>query len=170
MKTPNKVWKQSIAYGDTGVRQTLDVMADIVNQTFLYPIVRLTTLDVVADCGRLDELCHLQRIHDFVVENLQYILEGDELLQSPDYLLHNIRSGEKTYGDCDDGTMLIAAMAKSIGYAVRFVAISSTPGLGGAIQHVFAEVKMKSGQWVAIDFTEPEPYRYADKRSITKEI
>ena len=63
-----------------------------------------------------------------------------------------IKTLEYRAGDCDDMVTLLAALLESIGYETRFVAMGTRPG---HFQHVFLEAQLPSGEWMALDPTEP---------------
>ncbi len=59
-------------------------------------------------------------------------------------------------GDCDDHSVLIAALLKSIGYQVQFKTVATERGNPQQFSHVYVIVRDKrTGQWVPLDSTVP---------------
>jgi transglutaminase-like putative cysteine protease len=54
-------------------------------------------------------------------------------------------------GDCDDKSVLLAALLESIGHPTRFVAIGFQPD---DFEHVFVETKI-ADRWISLETTEP---------------
>jgi transglutaminase-like putative cysteine protease len=91
------------------------------------------------------ELAAIQR---WTRSNIRYTRDPytAETLKTPHALL------ESPQGDCDDQATLIGALALSIGFPVRFVAIGTVEP--GVFDHVFCEVKLGT-LWLSVESTEP---------------
>lgn len=72
-------------------------------------------------------------------------IRGVETLHTPEVLL------KQQAGDCDDKSVLLAALLESIGHVTRFVAVGFLPGV---YSHVLVEVLL-GGEWVPLETTEP---------------
>jgi hypothetical protein len=121
----------SIPSGIEGVRATLRLMVKCVRD-FLKPawhnqdgvqgllLVRVTAQQAVQHCAEKDYLAEVTALHRFVRDDIRYVRDmlDAETLQYPDKTLI-LKSG-----DCDDKSMLLAAMANCIGYPARFCAIA----------------------------------------------
>ncbi len=103
-------------------------------------------------------------ILSWVQKNVAYVNEPGELLQSPWQTL------KVAHGDCDDGAMLIAAMAESIGLGNRFVLGGKTaggsptrwhegqkgPASGSKFFHIFCDLgwpALKPTKWMSAEST-----------------
>lgn len=85
-------------------------------------------------------------IQNWVRDNIRYTrdVNGVETLQTPEATLH---IGQ---GDCDDHSILVAALLESIGHPTRFRAVAvGVP----AFNHVFAETKI-GPKWLTVETTE----------------
>jgi transglutaminase-like putative cysteine protease len=111
--------------------------------------VRATALRLVESLPQKDFLSEVKAIHRYVRDDIRYVkdIEGVETLATP---IQTIRMGQ---GDCDDKSLLAAALLVSIGHPSRFVAVGRTPGI---FEHVLVETKIKE-RWVPVETTEPVP-------------
>jgi hypothetical protein len=100
-------------------------------------------------------------LHRWVRMNINYVpdevlveqgAEGRELLIAPNVLL----AMNPAEGDCDDFSMVAAAIATSLGMAVRFVAVALEKNNPNRYSHIFIQVKDNVGpngekDWVTLD-------------------
>lgn len=140
---------QGIPEGRAGVRKTLDVMANLVNQSKKTPYIREFARNYVQDLSQKDIYGEVKRLFHFVRDKVRYIkdIRGIETLHTPEKIL------EQMAGDCDDKSVLIAALLESIGYECRFVAIGFKLN---SFTHVFTQAKLR-GKWITLETTEPWP-------------
>lgn len=113
--------------------------------------IRLLAGDLTQSLGNKAWFDEIRTLFDYVQSNIRYTLDinGVETLQTPEVTL------SLGYGDCDDMCVLLASMLESIGHPTRFRAIGFTPN---EYEHVFVETQIGgSGQWMALDPTEPNP-------------
>jgi len=139
-----------IPNGEAGVRATLRHMAKITKKYKTAPAVRELALSLTHDLPQKKWAAEAARIHAFVRDEIRYIkdIRGCETLQTP---VQTLRIGQ---GDCDDKSMLAAALLESIGHPTRFVAVGFQPG---NFSHVFPQTKI-AGKWVTLETTEPVPF------------
>lgn len=140
---------ESLPSGKAGIRITLKKMAKLVDNSKKNPIIREYTRELVQHLPEKDLLGEVLEVFNFVQKRVRYIkdIRGVETLHTPEKVL------EQMAGDCDDKSVLIAAMLESIGFQCRFVAVGFKPGL---LSHVFAQVLLR-GKWVTLEVTEPWP-------------
>lgn len=105
------------------------------------------------EVGERDWKGEVVALFDYVRENVRYTLDiaEVELFQRPE------RTLELGIGDCDDETMLLAALLRNVGYPVALKAI----GLRGNdyYQHVYLIVGIppeNPSTWMALDPSRPE--------------
>lgn len=84
---------------------------------------------------------------EFCRDRIRYVKDiyGVETLHTPETLL------QTGCGDCDDKSILLAAMLGSIGHKCRFIAVSVVPG---QFSHVWVQVNIR-GRWIDLEATEP---------------
>jgi transglutaminase-like putative cysteine protease len=76
-------------------------------------------------------------------------------------LLHSARRMlELRAGDCDDMTILLAAMLKAIGHPVRLVLVGFNPNRKTVFTHIYLEAFCK-GWWLPLDPTVNRPPGWA---------
>jgi hypothetical protein len=86
-------------------------------------------------------------------KNIRFVRDADgvELLRAP---RETLTIG---MGDCDDQTMLICALLKTIGQRVRIVTVATHPQAPEQFSHVFAEVRDERGRWIPLDTARKAP-------------
>lgn len=138
---------RELSTGARGVLETLKLMRALSRQYKKSLKVRSLALSLIRDLNQKDYAGELRRIHNYVRDHIRYVrdIHGVETIQTPD---KTIEFGQ---GDCDDKSMLTAALLESIGHPTRFVAMGFK---GGAHCHVYVESKIKD-KWVGVETTEP---------------
>lgn len=137
-------------------RITLRLMRDIVRRSAYDPVVIEAAERAVADASGRDERELAGAIDSYLTDHLSFLPDGliqGEILRTPRYLIDRIGAEGKARADCEDGSMLAAALATCVGLPARFVALAFFDA-SRPFAHVFAEVKTQDG-WVPIDPTEP---------------
>lgn len=143
-----------IGNGMRGIFQTLHIMRDIVRRYKIDPVIRQAAVATIFLTPEKNGASEVEAIFNFVRDHIRYLsdISGVETLATPDKtLLCRI-------GDCDDQTVLLAAMLESIGHATRFVAAGYIAD--DAVEHVYLQVLI-DGEWVDADPTEHFPLGYA---------
>lgn len=89
----------------------------------------------------------VEALHRFVRDRIRYVkdVRGVETVATPEY---TVATGS---GDCDDKSVLLAALLEAIGHPTKFVAIGFIPN---SFAHVFVETKI-GPRWIALETTEP---------------
>ncbi len=135
-----------ISDGVNGVRETLALMRRLVRTYRTSPVIRQLATDIVGGTQQKNGGAEIAAIQNWVRNNIRYTMDvnGVETIQTPEALLTSM------HGDCDDQSMLVAALAESIGYSTRFAAVAFSPD---NFEHVFAEVLLGT-RWVPVETTE----------------
>lgn len=136
--------------GDPGIARTIQWMNGIVRgkEGATHPVVRSTALDIVRGLSSRDKQGQIAAVLAWVKRNIDFRGEYKELLQTPVVTL------QLCAGDCDDHSMLIAALLKTLGYTTRFNTVAADAEDPGQFTHVFCEVlDPTSQQWTALDST-----------------
>lgn len=122
--------------GDAGIRQTLAHMARLVNGAFLDPTIRDQAAYSISGCERGNKVCHCHALNTWVSKNVRYVADprGVELLHDPRLIARAVRDRKLVYGDCDDMSMYLAALLKSVGLDPVFRAAGYN---GRPYQHVY---------------------------------
>ena len=133
--------------GPPGTRRTLQLMADRVRAGRQNPAIRAQALALVSGLPQKDYINECRRIHAFVRDAVRYVRDprGVETLHDAEYLLR------QRQGDCDDKSILAAALLETIGHRTRLVAVGLDPK---GFCHVYPEVNVR-GQWYPVETTEP---------------
>lgn len=100
-------------------------------------------------CKARDAECEITKIWDFVVLNLRYTFDPQEV-DTFSTVKESLESGG---GDCDDATILFGALLKAIGFQVGARVISTT---GAQWEHIYPLVGLpqeRPKRWIALDVT-----------------
>lgn len=95
----------------------------------------------------------LDQIDEAIRPYYVYRDEREEVLRTPLFMVNDLETIGKFEGDCDDISILTAAVCTLFGYRARFVAIRYDPSVD-YIQHVFVQA-MDSYGWRVLDLTVP---------------
>lgn len=142
-----KIYSVTIPDGDAGIRQTVVHMQALAQGRggARSPEVRQAALEAVRGTDR--GVHEIDAVFHWVRDNIEFRGEHGETLQEPRITL---RFGA---GDCDDQSMLTAAMLLALGFETRFrtISLQAEPK---DFSHVFVEVMDPlSHQWTPLDTT-----------------
>jgi hypothetical protein len=151
-----------IAGGRAGVLETLAHMRRMVREAKRDYFIRRKAEQLVEHVPQKDWPGEARAIHAFVRDSIAYRLDPNEieLVKTPVKVL------ETGAGDCDDKSVLVAALLESIGHPTRLVAIGFTPG---ELTHVYVETKI-GNRWFALETTEPLEFGDAVSGFLDREI
>jgi hypothetical protein len=108
--------------GELGVFQTVSQMVALSNQAYTHPYIRDRAASLVAFCKR-NVVCENKVLTGWVNGSVNFIRDpkDTEALHDPvTFIEYRLRSGVKPYGDCDDLSMYLATLLKSIGHQPYF--------------------------------------------------
>ena len=133
--------------GVAGIKATLALMVKLAQLSKSSFAVRNKALQLVRELPQKDYFSEVGAIHEFVRDSIRYVkdIEGVETLASPDKTLLMLQ------GDCDDKSLLAAALLLSLGHQTRFVAVGNSPN---NFVHVLIETKVAL-KWWPVETTEP---------------
>jgi transglutaminase-like putative cysteine protease len=136
-----------IPEGRAGTLATLKIMARLARAAKTSLVIRSLAVELTNGCAQKDWLCEIKALHAFVRDKIRYVkdVRDVETLTTPETLL------AIGAGDCDDKSVLLAALLESINHPTRFVAIAFAPD---DFVHVFAETRV-GNNWIALETTEP---------------
>lgn len=134
--------------GAAGIRATLNAMIRAATDAAQTLEIRDLAESIIAAVPAKDYDGEIRAIQAWVKNHIRYTRDPYtvETLKLPHALL------EAPQGDCDDQATLVAALALSVGFPARFVAIGVHEP--GTFDHVYAEVRLGT-VWVSVETTEP---------------
>lgn len=143
--------------GDVQTIETLQLMRRIVNDAVRDPVVLEAAVAAVRDTPVRDTTAQAAALRAWLLQHVDFlsdpVIAGD-VLRTPRYMLDQVNTAGAARGDCDDASMLAAALGKVIGLPARFVVV------GTPYRHVFAELLTADG-WQEMDVTEEPETREA---------
>lgn len=144
----------SIASGDTGVRQTVAHMRDLIARAIVNPGFRQYVATLAGQYGSNNRTVLARSLRDWIDDHTQFMRDPDgvELLHDPVLLLTRAANGHMLYVDCDDVAALAGAMAKAIGLRTRFVVVGFRRP-NAPFTHIWVEVQGNGGTWIDMDVT-----------------
>ena len=122
--------------GDSGVYQTVYMMKELVNANFLHPWIRERAASRIGLCNREPD-CEDMQLLAHVISSMQYVRDpyGVEALHDPvRFVEERLRNGFRPFGDCDDMSIYLATLLKSVGHRPRFRILSRHDD--GAFHHI----------------------------------
>lgn len=146
LDAPDLVTVHEIPGGRAGVAATLRAMRDIVREARTDFFIRQTTQQVIANVLGKDWRGEADAVFQWVRNNIRYTMDpvDVETLHTPAQVLF------ARQGDCDDFSILLAAMLRSIGHPVAFKAVGFQ---AGELTHVYV-LTLIGERWIALDATE----------------
>lgn len=137
----------AIPNGREGIRATLKIMSKVVKKYKHNPYVRELALKLTKSLSQKNYPGEACAIHYFVRDQIRYVkdIRGIETIQTP---LQTLRLRQ---GDCDDKSVLSAALLESLGHPTRFLAVGFS---GKHLTHVITQTKIGE-KWVSLETTEP---------------
>ena len=160
--------------GDAGVSLTLSHLRQFVVQSQTSELAHAAVQDALALTPEKSPQAEAAALLAWVRSRYRYTLDPVEveLVRDPRYLLRQIQTQGMFYGDCDDASVLLAALLETAGYPTRFVVQGDA---GDSFAHVLVEVDL-DGAWTAADLTNrsaalgwapPSPGREARERRLS---
>lgn len=124
--------------GAAGIVQTMGLMKAMTNQAIDHPLIRRYAAQATEGVPRGNPKQSAVAIGEWVRVKVRYLPDPlhQEHLTAPATMIQAIDQGKKVFGDCDDMSMLVAAMTKSIGLQPIFHGV----GRGKTFHHVYTEV------------------------------
>ena len=144
---PQHITSHVIADGDAGVHQTIALMETLVNgpEGVRSPEVRQAALEAARDSER--GMHEIDAVFHWVRDHIEFRGEYGETLQTPKMTLYY------GAGDCDDQSVLLKALLKSLGFQARFRTMALRDSADD-LSHVYVEVLDRhSRQWLPVDTT-----------------
>lgn len=137
-----------ISDGPQGAVQTMVAMRSLVQQAVVDPSQRIRelALSIIPSSAWVSQI---RAIQVWVQNNIRYVQDPPnvELVQTPQ------KTVEYAAGDCDDQSVLTAALLTSVGHPSRFLAIGLN---GGPLSHVLVQTQV-GDNWVAVETIQPRP-------------
>lgn len=148
MPPPPVVHRATISSGKRGTAETVAIMARLAMGVWGARSERIRSLALAivrhAKIAGKDYPAEVATIHRWVQSAIRYTRDpvGQETVQTPEHTALVTRAG-----DCDDFSVLEAALLGALGHPTRFITIGYTPQ---AFSHVYLEVNVR-GRWIALD-------------------
>ena len=155
-----KGYPTNFRHSAAATRQTIDLMKGLVWGSVGFPIIHRAASQVRSMANAQGELLS-SALHRWTRMNVNYVpdemlveqgAEGRELLIAPNVLL----AMNPAEGDCDDFSMVAAAIAASLGMAVKFVAVALEANNPERFSHIYIQVLDRVGpngekDWITLD-------------------
>ena len=138
--------------GEASIWAAVQTLRLAVMRDAMQPDVRLFAQKLVASCAPADVACRIARVYAYVKTHLSFVPDPRhvEALGTAAYHLGLIRERGESYGDCDDASLLIGALATAVGVPVRFGVGSFRPDR--KLHHIWPEMLSPRGWFQADPF------------------
>jgi hypothetical protein len=161
------VYRRLIPKGYQGTKRTLEHMSQLIRAGTRDFHVRQKAIDILLErkVRPKDYLGEIKALFEWVQSNIRYTRDPFrvELLHSPRRML------ELRAGDCDDISVVLAAMLEALGHPTRLVLVGPNPLRPLLFSHVYIEVCCR-GRWIALDATMPFPMGWAPSAWVKKVV
>lgn len=153
LPTPVAVSIGSLPAGMAGTRITVQKMVAMIRTAITSATVRTVALAIAQRSPERDAAAQAAAIFAWVQDHYRFRRDpvGVESLSRPEYMLRQIFATGYAYGDCDDVTMLICALAGALGIPSR-VRIIKFKGYS-SFSHVVAALQTMPGYFEEFDGT-----------------
>jgi transglutaminase-like putative cysteine protease len=148
--TPTVARLRGISDGPAGAAETMSYMRQFVQDAIRDPQQKIRDL-ALQIIGRSGFVGQVRCIQSWVQKNIRYVHDpvDFELVQTPQKTL------QWTAGDCDDQSVLCAALLQSIGHPCQLMALGFN-GSSLPLEHVLTRTKI-GPHWVAAETIKPVP-------------
>jgi hypothetical protein len=147
-----RIQRQQIPSGLAGTRLTAAHVGRLIREGAADFYVRQKAIDILLECGvpPKDYLGEINALFRWVQRHVRYTKDPFqvEVLHSPRRML------ELRAGDCDDMTILLGSLVKSIGHPVRIVLTGPNARRPDLFSHIYLEAQCQ-GDWIPLDATMP---------------
>lgn len=154
------VKQEYIGFGDAAIYNTVGRMKYIINESVKNPVVREWARKILSGVAVNDKVGEAKAIYEFVRDNVRYTRDpyGVEYIQTPPVILAGIGEylkgkSDRPIGDCDDMTVLVLSLLKSVGFPVMIKVV----GFRGSnkYSHVYGVVGI-GDRWIPVDCVRPD--------------
>jgi hypothetical protein len=144
-----KVTLQALPDGVAGIKATLALMVKLARAGKNAWPVRQLAENIVRDVREKSYIEEARAVQEYVRDHIRYTrdIRDTETVSTPEQTI------ARGLGDCDDKSLLTAALLESVGHPTRFVAVGRSPG---QFVHVLVETKIAS-RWIPVETTEQVP-------------
>ena len=146
--------------GKAGIIATLKAMRGLVRTSKTSVPVRTLALRIVGGVKGKDWPGEARAVHNWVRDNIRFVRDVTDV--------ETLHDAERVLmfgqGDCDDKSILFAALMESIGHPTRFVAVGFAPDV---YEHVFSETLIGT-RWIPSDTTEPREFGWAAPDTVSR--
>jgi hypothetical protein len=149
---PPRVDRRRIPSGLEGTRTTAAHVARLIRDGAGDFYVRQKAIDILMDRGvpAKDYLGEIDALFRWVQRHVRYTKDPFRI-----EVLHSARRMlELKAGDCDDMTIVLGALIKSVGHPVRIVLTGPDPLRPDLFSHIYLEARHHD-QWIPLDATMP---------------
>jgi Transglutaminase-like superfamily len=158
-----RIERSLIPSGFSGTTHTAAHVARLIRDGARDFYVRQKAIDILLARGvpGKDYRGEIDALFRWVQRNVRYTRDPFrvEVLHAPRRML------ELKAGDCDDMTILLGAMVKSIGHPVRIVLTGPNGRRPDLFSHIYLEAGLH-GQWIPLDATMPHPMGWSPRAPV----
>ena len=147
-----RIERRHIPTGLAGTRATVAQVARLICDGARDFYVRQKAIDILLAGGVApkDYLGEIDALFRWVQRNVRYTKDPFRV-----EVLHSARRMlELRAGDCDDMTILLGSLVKSVGHPVRIVLTGPDPSRPEVFSHIYLEARHQD-QWIPLDATMP---------------
>lgn len=147
----HQVIRSRIPRGEPGTWVTLEKMEQITQEAAGDPRIRHLAFRILDNAGieSGDKPGEVQALYNWVRDELSYRKDPFRL----ELLTHPVATLDYGGGDCDDRSLLLSSLLRTVGYPTRYLTSSNLPGRRPPFRHVFLEAQIPRIGWIPLDPT-----------------
>lgn len=164
----------SIAYGDAGIEQTLNLMRELIDTAIDSPRVVHLARALAVQTGERRQYAQAVVIREWLKRVWRFVYDpaDRELLMDVDEALNALARLGVIPGDCDEAAIVGASLGRAIGLYARLIvyAFETDDDPAQTTYHVFAVLLTDDGREVNLDVTRPRGPVPAPTRSFAVDV
>jgi hypothetical protein len=148
------------------IEESINIIAATVYHQSMAPEVGALARKITEGCTTA--MCKIRAIHEWLRRRFLYTEDPKEVdtFKSAVYTIHEIWQNGYFRGDCDDATILSAALLKAAGFVVRLMVVSRRPEPDAPLEHILTLVELPGGKKVYVDLTVDAPIDFSKRRVV----
>lgn len=133
---------------------TLQVIKEILNNGRELYYARKLAEEILRDVPDRVTDEELKALHKYATETVRYTKDifDVEMVKTLENIYKDIQNKGNFLGDCDDVSVLLGGLLKSVGYKVRMAVISTAKNPDDNFDHIFVQAyHPQKNAWVSVD-------------------
>lgn len=131
-----------------------ELITNIVKESDLFPEIKDFAVSIIKNIHPTDHFEQVKTIFNYLQSRYKYVkdINNVECFKRPITILNELREKGYFWGDCDDASIFLGTLLRSIGFKIRFEILAINYP---KYNHIRVAVKVKD-QWIPLDLTKKD--------------